>query len=162
MPMDTLNTLLQTHPRSSTMCNGCMSGRIWNSTPCWSLNGKQLPHRWASLGTTTRQTWWHIDVSCSCRSMITIWHTTHTWCLNDFYDCVCGELCAWDHYVVYVYNYVLETNLWMWTTKYLCYLVHMWTMCHLFICCLITNGTSWMSFFLFRGHSCCCCVIYMS
>jgi hypothetical protein len=40
LDMDTLNTLLQTYPRSSMMCNGCMSGRVQNSTPCWSLNGK--------------------------------------------------------------------------------------------------------------------------
>jgi hypothetical protein len=28
IPMDTLNTLLQTHPQSSTMCNECMSGWV--------------------------------------------------------------------------------------------------------------------------------------
>jgi hypothetical protein len=44
MPMDTLNTLLPTRSSLSMMCNGCMSGRVRNSTPCWPLNGKQLLH----------------------------------------------------------------------------------------------------------------------
>jgi hypothetical protein len=42
-------------PDPFTMCNGCMSGRVRNSTPCWSLNGKQPPYGWGKLGTTTRQ-----------------------------------------------------------------------------------------------------------
>jgi hypothetical protein len=85
MPMDTLNTLLQTCPRSSMMCNECTSERVQNSTLCWSSNGKQLPHGQRKLGTTTRQAWWQIGVSRSCRSTITIWHIILGWCLNEFY-----------------------------------------------------------------------------
>jgi hypothetical protein len=44
------NILLLTRPPLSMMCNGCMSGRVQNSTPCWSPNGKQPAHGRANLG----------------------------------------------------------------------------------------------------------------
>jgi hypothetical protein len=93
MPIDTLNILLQTCPRLSMMCNRCMNGRVQNSTLCWSLNGKQLPYRRGKLGTTIMQAWWQIDVLCSCRSTITIWHNTLGWCINEFY--VFGASIVW-------------------------------------------------------------------
>jgi hypothetical protein len=60
---------------SIVMCNGCMSGRVQNSTPYWSLNGKQLSYERGKLGTTTKQAWWQIVVS---RSMsINDYHLVH-------------------------------------------------------------------------------------
>jgi hypothetical protein len=100
IPIDTLNTLLQTCPQSSTMCNGCTSGIVLNSTPCWSLNGKQLLHGRGKFGTTTRQAWWQISISRSRRSTINIWHITFGWCLNEFYV-------IWDYVVELWYLFML-------------------------------------------------------
>jgi hypothetical protein len=33
----------------------CMSGRVWNSSPMWSPNGKQLLPEHGKCGTTTKQ-----------------------------------------------------------------------------------------------------------
>jgi hypothetical protein len=85
MHMDTPNILLPTHPPLFTMCNGCMSGRVQNSTPYWSPNGKQPPHKRSKHRTTTRQAWWQIIVSRSCRSTIIIWQISLKWCLNELY-----------------------------------------------------------------------------
>jgi hypothetical protein len=41
-------------PDPSTMCIGCMSGRIWISITCWCLNGKQLSHGRGKLEKSTR------------------------------------------------------------------------------------------------------------
>jgi hypothetical protein len=84
MPMDTLNTLLQTRPRCA-MGVWVGESRILLHVGLRMANNRHMPHGWGKLGTTTRQAWWQINVSRSCRSTITIWHITLRWCLNEFY-----------------------------------------------------------------------------